>query len=311
MTALHLRPRGFSELIDATFHIIRARFKALATVGALMMIPGAVMSLVLVLRMPDLMTATPGTMPTLGREYWTMFALVAPFSFALFTFGIAALIAMSSGAYLGKEVDVREAFATARRRFWPVLGAFFVKWFMISVPIFAMLVIVGITAGGAAAASGDATMAGAMAGGVGVLLLLAWMIVAPILLLRWAVSTPAAVLEPIGPVASLSRSAKLTKGSKGRLFVLYLVFFVVAMVAVMTLGMLGGLVGAAAGSVVVSQVLGNVMSLAMYPVLAVLQTVVYYDLRIRTEAYDLELMAQGLGADAALPAARGHAGQPA
>ena len=35
MTDTHLRPRSFSELIDATFHLLRARFRAVATVGAL------------------------------------------------------------------------------------------------------------------------------------------------------------------------------------------------------------------------------------------------------------------------------------
>jgi hypothetical protein len=296
---MHLRPRGFSELIDATFNVLRARFRPIATVGALMIIPGALLSLVMAMTMPTRAAGVPPTLPELGAKFWVMWAVLVPISTVVYTLGAIALIALASATYLGREADVGEAFAVARRRFWPVLGSMILKW----IAVFAPFALVAVFIGGIAAAGGGAAVLG--------ILMFLWFFVAPVLLLRWAVSTPVAALEQAGPGQSLGRSGKLTKGSKGRLFGLYLVFFIVfgAMYAVGAT--IGGLTGALFNNPLFANVLGNVMSMVLYPILAVLQTVIYYDLRIRNEGFDLEMMAGGLGSDAVLPAASTPARLPA
>ena len=301
---MHLRPRGFSELIDATFNILRARFRPIATVGALMIIPGALLSLVMAATMPTRVAGAPPTLPEMGAKFWTMWAVLVPISTVVYTLGSIALIALASATYLGREADVGAAFALARRRFWPVLGSMILKW----IAVFAPFVVVAVFITGVAAAGGASGAGGAAVLGI---FMFVWFFVAPVLLLRWAVSTPVAALEQAGASQALGRSGKLTKGSKGRLFGLYLVFFIVfgAMYAVGAT--IGGLTGALFNNPLFANVLGNVMSMVLYPVLAVLQTVIYYDLRIRNEGFDLEVMAGGLGDEAVLPAAGTAARLPA
>jgi Membrane domain of glycerophosphoryl diester phosphodiesterase len=302
MATMHLRPRSFSELIDATFEIIRARLRPIATVGGLMILPGAIMSLVMATMVPELMTPSrnPQALQALGAKFWMIFLVLFPISTVVYALGSTALVAIASSAYLGGHADVAEGFALARRRMWPVIGTWLLKALLVFAPFMALTMIVGVLA---------KTMgtAGTAAGGVLVFLgMLAWLVLAPILLLRWAVSMPVAALESAGPSAALRRSGVLTKGSKGRLFGLYIVFFLVFFAMYAVGAMIGGMTGAMFDSPTFANVLGNIMSMVLYPLLAVLQTVVYYDLRIRTEGFDLEVMAGGLS-DAAtggvLPAA--------
>ena len=308
MSMMHLRPRGFSELVDATFNIVRARIRPIATIGALMLIPGALMSLLMMKLNPNIMTPTPGTLPTVGPAFWAAWAIIFPISIVVYTLGSTALVAIASAAYLGREADVPEGFAVARRRFWRVVGTALLKAAAIFLPMVAVFALIGgVAAAGAKGGSGAAIGAGLL----GFLLTLVWMVALPILLLRWAVAVPVAAIEGVGPATALGRSGALTKGSKARLFALYLVFFIVfvAMYAVGTI--IGGLTGTLFSSPAFAQVLGSVMSMVLYPLLAVLQTVIYYDLRIRTEGFDLEMMAGGLGEQAVLPPVGASARQPA
>ena len=48
-----------------------------------------------------------------------------------------------------------------------------------------------------------------------------------------------------------------------------------------------------------ASVVNAIFRIFVYPLIAIVQTLLYYDARIRKEGYDLELMAQDLGAPAA------------
>jgi hypothetical protein len=120
----------------------------------------------------------------------------------------------------------------------------------------------------------------------------------------WSVRVPALVIERTGPFRSLSRSYQLVKGrwwpAAGVLVVSYL------MVAI-----IGSLIGAALAAIALSSsnpsvllsatisVLSAIVSgVLVQPFAAAVVTVLYYDLRIRKEGYDLELLADQLGLDA-------------
>ena len=53
--------------------------------------------------------------------------------------------------------------------------------------------------------------------------------------------------------------------------------------------------------IVFTQVVNAAFRIFLYPLIPIVQTLLYYDARIRKEGYDLELMAEGLGG----PEARG------
>ena len=122
------------------------------------------------------------------------------------------------------------------------------------------------------------------------------------LAVAWSVSFPALLSENLGPVAALGRSFKLVQGrwwpAFGALLVMYLLVMVIS-------GILGALFGAtliaAAGNEgsrgSSSRSSTRSPPLITLPLMAAVLTVVYFDLRVRKEGFDLQLLARGVGQD--------------
>lgn len=113
---------------------------------------------------------------------------------------------------------------------------------------------------------------------------------------RWSVAWPVVVLEQAGPVASVRRSWRLTRGSWWHtgviLVVSWLIIAVLSSVVGGILGGGGGLLGALTGSQLAGSVL-NVVGQAVGSVLVeifsvAILVVLYYELRARTEGFDLQ-----------------------
>jgi hypothetical protein len=127
--------------------------------------------------------------------------------------------------------------------------------------------------------------------------LIVWM------LLRYAVSVPAAVLEDQSASDSIARSIELTKGSLLRVFVL-MVFTVVVTYAALFLFQAPFIVAAMVAGPettagfwlnLVGVVTGSIGSALTGPLAVVAMAVLYYDLRIRNEGLDVELLVAKLG----------------
>ncbi|NUO64391.1 MAG: hypothetical protein HOQ11_10320 [Gemmatimonadaceae bacterium] len=96
----------------------------------------------------------------------------------------------------------------------------------------------------------------------------------------------AAMVEGTGANASLERSKALTKGSRLRIFGIFGVSYLVYFIATAFVGGIAGAVfGVAAGTLV-----ATLLMACIYPFIAVLVTLLYFDLRIRREGLDLDLM---------------------
>jgi hypothetical protein len=112
-----------------------------------------------------------------------------------------------------------------------------------------------------------------------------------------SVAVQAAVLEPLpGGTDGLGRSWSLTQGFKWRAFGLYVVVFVLLMLFLLGFAFLAGLAAAAAPVLLVPTLIGvALVFLLLYPFTSCVFTLFYYDLRVRKEAFDLELLSQQLG----------------
>jgi hypothetical protein len=113
---------------------------------------------------------------------------------------------------------------------------------------------------------------------------------------------PAALLEDLGARDSLERSYRLTEGSAGRAFVIYLIYFVVAMIAASVFMFpFDFMVGISASRhpdslrmwAALAQVGNTLGETLVTPILLIATAVFYYDLRVRKEAFDLQLMNPG------------------
>jgi hypothetical protein len=129
----------------------------------------------------------------------------------------------------------------------------------------------------------------------------------------WSVAAPALLIEGLGPARSLGRSRRLVKGrwwpTAGVLIVASIMVAVVSgafealLVAVDSLGSQPSLLAA----VLVVTASGAVATIITQPFHAAVTTILYYDLRVRREGYDLHVLAEQLGLPELSPSAEAQA----
>jgi hypothetical protein len=112
---------------------------------------------------------------------------------------------------------------------------------------------------------------------------------------RFAVVRQAIVLEDAGTGRALSRSSSLSVGLK--MHILGTLALIVLLLIAVNIG--AGLLINIIPSRVIVNVLSTVLSVVVGPILGIAETVLYYDLRIRREGFDVEYL---VGRDAAPPA---------
>ena len=133
------------------------------------------------------------------------------------------------------------------------------------------------------------------------LFVLPWAVYAIWMALRYSLAVPACVVESMKARNAIRRSVELSKGSRGRIFLLGLLVFVIE------LGLVGlsqffifilafkhhGHVGPVAQAI--SQVIAFFTNTFLGPIYATGLTLFYYDQRVRKEGFDIEWMMQAAG----------------
>lgn len=179
-------------------------------------------------------------------------------NFIMSAIGVAACTLVVSRAYFGERVSAGEALRGAM----PFIGR------MAAISAMTVLIITG-----------------------GLVLLIVPGIIA---LTGLAVSSVAAVVEaPLSPGDALRRSWALTKGFRWRMLWVFLVPMVLLlMVPGIVLGGLLAAVGLSPEGLAFRTLL-SVLTVFFYPFLYIVFAISYFDLRVRKEGFDLELMAAG------------------
>jgi hypothetical protein len=128
-----------------------------------------------------------------------------------------------------------------------------------------------------------------------------FMIPGIVLLCGLLLAFPALVLEPgSSPTGALSRSWSLTRGSRLRMLGLLVTIVILLYVPIVALGAIATLVlPADSGTTVLTpglltMAVVGVLQMLLYPLLYCVLTVAYYDLRVRKEGFDLEVLASTL-----------------
>jgi hypothetical protein len=114
---------------------------------------------------------------------------------------------------------------------------------------------------------------------------------------KYGVAIPAVVLEDVTAGGSMNRSSDLTSGSTGRVIVVY--FLTSIFTILIVTGLVAGLALLSPALFqhtgvltrdVLERILASAGEIVFGPVTAIGLTLVYYDLRVRKEAFDLEHM---------------------
>ena len=121
---------------------------------------------------------------------------------------------------------------------------------------------------------------------------------------RYALAIACCVIEDLKVRKSIRRSAALSKGSRFRVFLILVVFTLLAIVLGAVLGGLAGGLGVLIPNLTVRLVLlylsGFIVGLLTGPLASIALALVYYDERVRKEAFDLQLMMSNLAQEAPL-----------
>jgi hypothetical protein len=181
--------------------------------------------------------------------------------FLLQSLAAASVVLIVSDAYLGREPDLASVFRRTFARIGPLLGASFLQTVAFFLGVF-LCVVPGIIA----------------------------------LIVTFAMPT-VVVLEGAGAFASFRRSNELARDQWKRITGAYVLIFLFGIAVVIGLGVVARLVGGD----LLSRVATILTDLAVYPFLAVVGTLLYYDIRIRKEAFDIQMLLDEV--DALVPAA--------
>jgi hypothetical protein len=127
-----------------------------------------------------------------------------------------------------------------------------------------------------------------------------------LLFLMWSLAVPAKVLENKGIFDAMSRSMELTKGNRGRIFVIWILLIVLSIgvnwllswpiVVAAGASSRGALLRSSAMWQVASNVANFISQCLVGPLATIAFALVYYDERVRKEAFDLQLMMTTLDA---------------
>jgi hypothetical protein len=257
MAAPTLRPRSATEIVDAAFQILRAHYGQFVMCAAIAYVPLLLVQLLVIGDLRRLLMG--GADDSIAAGQVMLRASVQSFfaSWITFTLMSAVLMVCASQAYLGDPVDV----GTAVRRVLPRLPRLLVT---------AMIRFVYV--------------------------MIAFMLfLFPVL---YAVAqtfavTASVVLEDASIGRAFSRSAELSMRRKWHILNTLGLAGIIYLVLAIGVSLLFGITN----NFVLQTLGGGVATVMLYPMVAITETLLYYDARIQSEGLDIELMTGALGPD--------------
>lgn len=298
--APQLRLLGVGDIVDRVFALYRGRpglFLALAAIPYLIffLIIGVLgiafaATFVTLGTFAELASATPSAA---GLTPALVDALIAALAFGLivilvaiviFSAQSAALVEVAAARHLGRDITLGDAFRTGLRKAPRVIGAGFLAFFA--------LLVVWVVLAIAMAISNNGWVV--FVGVVGGLVFTVYAGVA------WIVAPAVATLEPVGALQALRRSWFLASGNRWRIIGLQLLLLIlnIVLTALFSLVFLSELIGEPTVRFVLQQTVTIAANIAWAPIQWATVAVLYFDLRVRKEALDLQLAAEALPREA-------------
>lgn len=270
-----LRPLSTGELLDRTFVLYRSHFGLFVGIFVLPhLVVLAFQCLGVAVRHPTNQLADLG-----AQFFWSVGAGIL--TIIVSAASQAATVVAVSQVHLDRPASVSDSFSRVKGEIWGVIGLSLLMGLAIGFGFIALIV-------------------------PGVLLAL-----------MWSLAVPVKILENKGITDSMSRSSDLTKGDWGRIFVIWLLFLLLGVTISLLLrwpveiaagvSSIAGLQRSSGAWQVALLVSTFVSECLVGPLGTIAFSLLYYDERVRKEAFDLQLMMTTLDASA-LPASPAQAG---
>jgi MFS family permease len=279
-----LRPLSVGEVLDAGFRLFRHRFGTLVLCTLVFAVPFMIASTLVEWSTNPVAFDFSTSSLTDGSDEAALGQFIAQVLQSLVTlFAVAACFKAVSAAYLGERASAGSSLRFALPRMPAIVVSIVVSTLLLGVPF---LIVAGLTSSGGGAA----------------LAVLVVVVLGVFLAVRLALTLATIVIERKGPFRGLGRSWRLTGGHWWRTFaVLAVAGLLTVIIGLAAGGALGAVLsGASFSQEVTAAVLYTLLligvSAVTCPIVAAVMTVHYYDLRVRKEGFDLELLARGVGA---------------
>ncbi len=298
MSTPELRPMGIGDILDATFRLYRQRFVTFLLIALVVYVPFAIIAtgwqLFLSSRQsvasgfsdesgesPDTRIGDGVPSPQFRPEPFdpstTLLGLIPTAIFGLFFAPLcsAALVHNISAGYLGEELAAIRSYGRAGPRLLPLIGATMLWGLIIYFPL-VLMVPIGIAAGHGAA----------------LLVFALWGIWGLVFALWFLVYVPVVVLEKANGSRALGRSRELMRGNVWKGFLLMLLVVILCFIINWVILYLVGLVPWPHSAI--PTFLDLLLPVLVLPISTAPLILLYYDLRIRKEAFDLQRLSEAL-----------------
>ena len=307
---LALRPMSTSQVLDRTFHIYRNHFSLLAGIGALLPAMLLVMQLAFIpLGFPPRAAAKtpPGALAIVLLGYFCCYGVIYLIGNALA--GGATVVGVSK-LHLGQGVTIGESYRQVFARFWRILGVIVLIGLIVFMTLFVgeFIAIIVVTF-----SFGFGRGGGMM--GIGAVVAIIWAVAvflsavggALFFYSKLALAIPACILEQLPVGVALRRSWYLTKGSVGRIMLVNLLTWVLSVVLGLVLTVPGQVLAATLPTkaqllgLVLQHIGGFIAGVVAGPIATTAIALIYYDQRVRKEAFDLQHMMEQMGQQSVPP----------
>ncbi len=294
MEAPQLRPLGVGDIVDRVFALYRSRpllYLAAAAIPYLvfvLLIAGVTLALaasfsgLAEFANAIALGATPNPAVFAGAigTFFVFILFVVVAAVVILSLQTTALVHAMSARYLGRQITLGETLRAGLRASPRVIatGLLIFVGIVLLWTVLVILMVLYQQAWFVALA--------ALGGLIGTFFILASTLVAPVV----------ATIESVGPIGAIRRAFSLSKGNRWRILGLQLLLLLIN-------GVISAVVSAVFVTTIISdpglraaaqQVVNAVTTIAWAPVEWGTFAILYYDLRVRREAFDLQLAAEAL-----------------
>jgi hypothetical protein len=292
-----------ADLVDEIFRLYRANAQILFGVSAVIWLPASVVFFILQLTYFSNIPQFDPTRVLTPQELSDTFTDVIGALAVAFVVGVvaaplllAAITSVVSARYLGRPITIGAAVRRSFACYFRILASYAVV-FIVATTASIVLTIIG-----SILVAVIANMVGGTIGGVIGVLLVFVIFVAAFAVFVWLITTwtltgQAIVIEDTGALRSLSRSRGLVAGSRWRVIGINILLFLIQIVLFSVPSTLVAIIAAPLPMPLgpaVSEVVTVTAQIAYFPVQLGTLTLLYYDLRVRKEGFDLKFAAEQL-----------------
>lgn len=298
-----MRPLSFGEVLDVAIKIVTRNAPTLFKLVAVIVVPLQILSaLILASTSPELSgsqsmftPSSPSDLTMTADDVWRSVAGTVVLLIVNFIGGslaTAACYRAVGDAYLGGKPGWRESLRYGLRRLHSVAWiTFLITLATVGIFFAGFLGIAFVVALG----GGGGAIAILVLGMLGLIPLVLWLYFA------WSVAIPAMLTEDARGTKALGRSFRLVKGRWWPVFGILLVASVATGIIASILGiipeivLLGDLGNSELEALALRGLSTAIASILTTPFIAAVTVVLYFDLRVRKEGFDLQLLAQQIG----------------